>query len=196
MAKKNKATLSSEKDALFADNTAGDISSQDMRDQTQDDIDSFLNIAAGNPEQVAESPVNFTGGVSLNGVSVVFGTQYQESSAPTLATTALSTPIIRDTLTILDAAPTGRYLLNQEALLSVTNNNREVSLDAAISGVPIKTASEPNMRSGELFPAKRSYFIDHINGGGDTVIESRFWATNANTTAGCEEHYLTLWRVS
>jgi hypothetical protein len=71
MALKDKSTLSADKDTAYPDNTGGAITPAIMRPQVQDEIDSFLNLAATQPEQEVAGPVDFTGGIKKDGVEIL-----------------------------------------------------------------------------------------------------------------------------
>jgi len=69
MAELDRVELKDRSDLLFADNTSQDISPQDKRQFDQDMIDSNLNITTTDA-QVVDGPVDFTGGLTENGVGV------------------------------------------------------------------------------------------------------------------------------
>ena len=196
MAKKNKATLSAEKDVLFADNTAGDISALDLRNQTQDDIDSFLNTASGNPTQTVESDVNFTGVISKNGNPVIFGDLYTIVKSDGLSQNSTTTPLVKVSAAIPAAAPSGKYFVQSRAMFSLSNSSRDIILDLRANGVTVESFSEITSSSAaEIIPYNREYEIDHITGI-DTDLDFRFWRGPQGVTISLTYAAIIFYRVS
>ena len=197
MALKNSATLTIDKNAAIVDNTSGLITPLVTRDQQQDIIDSMLNLAAGNPTQTVASPVNFTGGLQINGSSIVivFGAEYCFSESVGNSDNSSTTPASKVQYTIPASAPTGIYYAEFSCTYNSDTNNRQagfnIEANAVLQGGAVIDSS--NTSDEPIF--HRSRRISHTTGV-NTLLNLLFYRGAQATTITTSQALIQVWRLS
>lgn len=197
MALKDKVALLADLLTFFNDNTSGDITPQDMRDEGTNIIDSFLNLDASTPEQTIAGDVDFTGAVNINGVPLsVFGDEYSISKSDALTSNSTTTPLIKVSSTIPSAAPSGQYHVHSRCMFSGSSSSRDAIFDLQVDSITEESNSEITINdTDENRPFIREYEITHITGA-DTDLDFRFWRGTQAVTIDVTFAAIVFYRVS
>ena len=196
MALKNSATLTIDKNAAIVDNTSGLITPLVTRDQQQDIIDSMLNLAAGNPTQTVASPVNFTGGLQINGSSSVFGTEYGFSASVGNSGNSSTTPASKVQYTIPSAAPTGIYYAEFSCTYISGTSGRQAGFNIEANAVLQGGVAVIDISNSSDVPIfHRSRRISHTTGV-NTLLNLLFYRGAQATTITTSQALIQVWRLS
>jgi len=167
MALKTKAQLAAELAASYADNTNGDITPSDLRTQQQNMIDSLLGLNES-ASQTVPGPVNFTGGLTENGLSVTCGETVIVNAATDLpaAVAGVRTLVAGTTYLISGTIDLGTDRLVLASNTALVGRNRYVDrITSATTGALITATLTHTVRELALYQTGATGSVFALTGG-------------------------------
>jgi hypothetical protein len=127
----------------------------------------------------------------------IYGTEYGYDEENTVTSNATATLVTELTHIIPSAAPTGDYLVIAQSIISHTSTSGTGAYNLLVNGVPINDwAQWSKPRSDNNGLLIFIHTVNHTQGGGDTVLDLRFFLQSGAGSAQMLKSQIRRWRIS